>query len=198
MPLFGNRRSEEEVVETVPVQEEPAKRHGLFGSRRERTPSPPRVVEHSPKRSTGLFGSRRERSPSPSSTIRTSTTSNSHHTGTTYHTSPQSNHGGGLFRRSTDASSGRKSLLQRSFGHGNGVELDPSIVQARERVMNAETAEHQADRALEAARIQVREAREDVRRLELEAKEEARRAKIKQYHAREVSKRGKQLGRHDL
>jgi vacuolar-type H+-ATPase subunit H len=73
--------------------------------------------------------------------------------------------------------------------------MDPSIVQARERVMNAETAEREADRALESARIRVREAREEVRRLELEAKEEARRAKIKQYHAREVSKRGKQLGR---
>lgn len=73
--------------------------------------------------------------------------------------------------------------------------MDPSIVQARERVMQAETAERDADRALEAARIRVREARAEVKKLEVEAAEEARLAKIKQYHAREVSKRGKQLGR---
>ncbi|RYC57462.1 hypothetical protein CHU98_g8729, partial [Xylaria longipes] len=40
--------------------------------------------------------------------------------------------------------------------------------------------------------------RDEVKRLELEAAEDARRAKIKQYHAKEVSKRGKQLGRHDI
>jgi hypothetical protein len=73
--------------------------------------------------------------------------------------------------------------------------MDPSILQARERVTNAEAAERDADHALEAARQSVREAHEHVRRLELEAKEEARLAKIKQHHAREVSKRGKQLGR---
>ncbi|ORY55641.1 uncharacterized protein BCR38DRAFT_452037 [Pseudomassariella vexata] len=175
MPFFGSRK-EDEVVEEPIVHEEPPKRHGLFGSRR-------------------------ERSLSPSSTVRTSTTNHSSMTGTSYHTSPTHSHGGGgVFRRSTDASasSGRKSLLQRTFGNGNGVEMDPSIVQARERVMSAENAEQEADRALEAARIRVQEAREEVKRLELEAKEEARRAKIKQYHAREVSKRGKQLGRHDV
>lgn len=73
--------------------------------------------------------------------------------------------------------------------------MDPSIVTARERVMGAEAAEKEADRALQAARESVAAARADVRRLEEEAKEEARRAKIKQYHAREVSKRGKALGR---
>jgi hypothetical protein len=173
MPFFSSRKAEDEVIE------EPAPLH----------------EEH--KR--GLFGSRRERSVSPSSTVRTSTTSNSHLSGTSsYRTSPTSSHGGsggGVFRRSTDASSGRKSLLHRSFGHGNSVEMDPSIVQARERVLNAENAERDADRAMDAARARVREAREEVKRLELEAKEEARLAKIKQYHAREVSKRGKQLGR---
>jgi flagellar motor switch/type III secretory pathway protein FliN len=62
-------------------------------------------------------------------------------------------------------------------------------------MMSAEIAEQEADRALAAARLRVREAREEVKRLEAEAAEEARRAKIKQYHAREVSKRSKQLGR---
>lgn len=180
----------------------------LFG-RKEEVVEPEPVVHEEPKRSHGLFGSRRERSPSPTSTVGTSTTSNSHHTSGTrssYHTtrsSPQQHEGGGggIFRRSTDASSttttgtGRRSLLSRSFGHGNNVEMDPSIVAAREHVLSAETAEKEADRALEAARIRVREARNEVKRLELEAAEEAKRAKIKQYHAREVSKRGKQLGR---
>jgi hypothetical protein len=153
MPFFGSRKPEEEVYEEpAPLPEETHKRHGLFGSRR-------------------------ERSVSPSSTVRTTTTANSHISST----------GTGASRKS--------SLLHRSFGHGNSVEMDPSIVQARERVLGAENAEREADRALESARIRVREAREEVKRLELEAKEEARLAKIKQYHAREVSKRGKQLGR---
>ncbi|PSR87238.1 hypothetical protein BD289DRAFT_351219, partial [Coniella lustricola] len=90
----------------------------------------------------------------------------------------------------------RGGSLLHKFGRGHaGEELDPSIVQARERVMGAEAAEKEADRVLEMARREVREAREEVKRLELEAKEEARLAKIKQYHAREVSKRGKALGR---
>ncbi|KAI8624912.1 hypothetical protein F5Y19DRAFT_480150 [Xylariaceae sp. FL1651] len=134
-----------------------------------------------PEKKHSLFGSR-HRSPSPSSTVRTSTTSSSRH---------------------SDAASNpsrHRSVLSRTFGHGNGSnpDMDPSIVQARERVMSAENAERDADRALAAARLRVREARDEVKRLELEAAEEARRAKIKQYHAREVSKRGKQLGRHDL
>ncbi|KAK6821306.1 hypothetical protein PG989_011914 [Apiospora arundinis] len=177
MPFFSSRKPEDEVVEEhhAPVHEEQHQKRGLFGSRKEHVVEEPTPVHHEEHQKRGLFGSRRERSVSPVSTTRTSTTSTSH----------------------SSSGTGRKgSILQRSFGHGNkSVELDPSIVQARERVMGAEAAEHEADRALNAARIQVREAREQVKRLELEAKEEARLAKIKQYHAAEVSKRGKQLGR---
>ncbi|KAI1806900.1 hypothetical protein F4811DRAFT_508573 [Daldinia bambusicola] len=153
----------------------------LFSSRR---PEEDVVEEPVPERtekrhSHGLFGSR-HRSPSPATT-RSSTTNSSRH---------------------SDASSPsrHRSVLSRTFGHGNTTnpDIDPSIVQARERVMQAESAERDADRALESARVRVREARAEVKRLELEAAEEARRAKIKQYHAREVSKRGKQLGRHDV
>ncbi|KAI2780923.1 hypothetical protein F4815DRAFT_444823 [Daldinia loculata] len=153
----------------------------LFSSRRPEEevveePLPEKTEKRHPH---GLFGSR-HRSPSPATT-RSSTTNTS---------------------RNSDVSSPsrHRSVLQRTFGHGNTTnpDIDPSIVQARERVMQAETAERDADRALESARIRVREARADVKRLELEAAEEARRAKIKQYHAREVSKRGKQLGRHDV
>ncbi|KAI1650918.1 uncharacterized protein F4817DRAFT_326218 [Daldinia loculata] len=153
----------------------------LFSSRRpeEEVVEEPLPEKTEKRHSHGLFGSR-HRSPSPATT-RSSTTNSS---------------------RNSDVSSPsrHRSVLQRTFGHGNTTnpDIDPSIVQARERVMQAETAERDADRALESARIRVREARADVKRLELEAAEEARRAKIKQYHAREVSKRGKQLGRHDV
>ncbi|KAK2006767.1 hypothetical protein LZ32DRAFT_663370 [Colletotrichum eremochloae] len=179
MPFFGGGRRE--------PSPEPV---------REPTPPPPEPRRH------GLFGSRRD--PSPTPTTRTSATSRSSLSSTTYHTSPDGGHHngtggggvGGVFRRSTDVSSGRRGILHKFGGAGGAVEMDPSIVQARERVMSAEAAEKEADRALLAARESVAAARAEVRRLEDEAKEEARRAKIKQYHAREVSKRGKALGRH--
>jgi len=75
---------------------------------------------------------------------------------------------------------------------------DSSITTARERVLNAEAAEREADKALLTARASVREAREHVRRLEKEAAEEARLAKIKQKQAGALGKRGKMLGRHGL
>ncbi|KAH8164191.1 hypothetical protein CIB48_g4048 [Xylaria polymorpha] len=92
----------------------------------------------------------------------------------------------------------RTSTSASSRNSATTPDIDPSIMQARERVMGAENAERDADRALAAARLRVREAQDEVKRLELEAAEDARRAKIKQYHAKEVSKRGKQLGRHGL
>ena len=184
MPLFSRNAEPEPARAPEPVYEQPPKKHGLFGSRRSQEVAQPvqPVYEERPKKH-GLFG-RRSPSPSPSSSTR--------NTSSTRRTSPDRD--GGIFRRSTDASSHR-GILHRSFGNGN-ADLDPSIVHARERVMVAETAEKEADRALMAARESVREAREHVRRLELEAEEEARRAKIKQHQARDISKRGKQLGRY--
>ena len=76
-----------------------------------------------------------------------------------------------------------------------GEREDPSISAARERVMSAEMAEREADKALMTARAAVREAREQVKRLEREAEEEARLAKIKQKQAANISKRGQMLGR---
>jgi len=149
----------------------------FFSRNSEPTPAPaPAPVQEERKRH-GLFG--RNRSPSPVSSDGTRRTSS------TYQTSPE-----------RDA--GRRGILHRSFGNGNSMDMDPSILQARESLVSAEAAERDADRALVAAREKVRQAREHVHRLELEAQEEARRAKLKQYHAREVSKRGKQLGRHGL
>ncbi|CCC05573.1 unnamed protein product [Sordaria macrospora k-hell] len=158
----------------------------LFSRHAEPEPAPAPVHhEPAPKRHSLFGGSRHNRSPSPGSP----TYSNSSASTMDRHRST-----------SRDSSGHKPSLLSRTFGNGvsSSHQVDPSIMQARERVMMAESAERDADRALMAARESVRQAREHVRALELEAQEEARRAKIKQYHAKEVSKRGKQLGRHGL
>ncbi|KAL7621494.1 hypothetical protein AAE478_008817 [Parahypoxylon ruwenzoriense] len=149
----------------------------LFSSRR---PDEEVVEEPTAEKKHSLFGSR-HRTPSPPTASRASTTSSSQHS-------------------NVSSPSRHRSVPQRTFGHGNSTnpDVDPSIVQTREHMMRAESAESDADRALEAARVRVRETHVEVKRLGLEAAEEARRAKVKQYHAREVSKRGKQLGRHDL
>ena len=65
----------------------------------------------------------------------------------------------------TTASPHRTGLFHRN-------EEDASITQARERVLNAEAAEREADKALFQARAAVRDAREQVKRLEREAAEE--------------------------
>ncbi|ROW10359.1 hypothetical protein VMCG_02001 [Cytospora schulzeri] len=158
-----------------------------FFSRREPEEEIPPEPQYEEPRKRGLLGSLR-RDPSPTPTSSTQRTNSTRLTTSTYHSASPSRSSRG---------SGGGGLLHKFGGHSN-EELDPSIVQARERVMGAESAEREADRALELARREVRDAREEVRRLELEAKEEARRAKIKQYHAKEVSKRGKALGRHDI
>lgn len=155
-----------------------------FFSRQHEEPEPEPLVEEEPRK-RGLLGSLR-RDPSPTPTASTGRTNS------TYRTSRSST--ASTASTSTERPSRHHSLLHR-FGQRSDEELDPSIVQARERMLGAENAEREADRALEMARREVREAREEVRRLELEAKEEARRAKIKAYHAKEVSKRGKALGR---
>lgn len=165
MPFFSRHEPE-----PAPVVEQPRK-HGLFSSRQEPAPVP---VQQQPKKH-GLFSSHRD--PSPVSSNST----------TSYTTSPT--------RHSTDASKRHSSGGGLLSKFGGGDHMDPSIVQARERVLSAEAAEREADRALMAARESVRNAREHVRRLELEAEEEARLAKIKQHQAKDISKRGKQLGR---
>ena len=120
-----------------------------------------------PSRRSTLFGHRRSEE---SNVTRTSVS--------TSHTSPRSS---GVLHRG--------SMLYR------GEREDPSIAAARERVLNAEVAEREADKALNVARAAVREAREQVKRLEREAEEEARLAKIKQKQAANISKRGQMLGR---
>ncbi|CAK7228623.1 hypothetical protein SBRCBS47491_006969 [Sporothrix bragantina] len=172
MPFFSrNVEPEEEIIPTHQEQPE-MKRGGLFGSLR--------------------------RDPSPTPTANTYNTTGRH---STMSRNSDLNSINGSTTGSVNSRTGsHRSFLHRSFGHGNGndSDLDPSILAARERVLSAETAEREADRALDNARREVREARDHVKRLELEAKEEARKAKIKAFHAKEVSRRAKPLGRHDI
>ncbi|TFY81271.1 hypothetical protein EWM64_g2748 [Hericium alpestre] len=73
---------------------------------------------------------------------------------------------------------------------------DPSILNAQQKVSDAEAAEREADRALSSARAAGREAKQHVERLEREALEDARRAKAKQEEAKNVRKSASGLGRH--
>jgi len=74
------------------------------------------------------------------------------------------------------ATTSTRSSTQTSNSGGRGLlhrrDEDPTIIAARERVMNAEVAEREADKALASARVAVREAREHIKRLEKEATEE--------------------------
>ncbi|EPQ57070.1 hypothetical protein GLOTRDRAFT_120420 [Gloeophyllum trabeum ATCC 11539] len=97
--------------------------------------------------------------------------------------SPTSTNGSSWFRRSSSPS-------DRS-GHGS----DPSIVNARRKVSEAEEAERAAERALSQARYAARDAKEHVKMLEREAQEDAKRAKAKQAEAKSMNKTTKGLGR---
>jgi hypothetical protein len=96
-------------------------------------------------RKKGFFNRRRS-----SSDDRLRNNNNRHSTGKLSHNSTRSS-GGGLFNRHPE---------------------DPTIAHARERVMSAENAEREADRALVQARAAVKEAREHIKLLEREAAEE--------------------------
>ena len=68
-------------------------------------------------------------------------------------------------RTSTSASRANGGMFHRNHE-------DSSITAARQRVIQAEQSERDADRALVAARQSVKNARDQVKALELEAKEE--------------------------
>ncbi|GLB37786.1 hypothetical protein LshimejAT787_0408370 [Lyophyllum shimeji] len=183
MPLFRSRPGAEEVD----------------GDNRGRT-SP----TTSPSRKGSIFGSKRGRSLSPTS----STTFKSRHSDSSRQKQQGSARRGGFFhRRSSSASSDDNRTYLRSpgsrngggflgFGHGTGIDRDPTILAARQKVTDAEEAEKEADRALSQARNMVKEARGHVKILEQEAMEDARRAKAKQAEAKIVGKVAKGLGRH--
>lgn len=70
----------------------------------------------------------------------------------------------------TQTNNSRSSLSRRGLLHRN--DADPSIRAAHDRVLSAEAAEREADKALFNARAAVKEAREQVKRLEREAAEQ--------------------------
>jgi len=119
----------------------------------------------------------------------------------THNTAPVNNgvNGNGAYRNSTSPV-GNNGVVGNNHSHRGGMIRngeDVSITSARERVLQAEAAEREADRALVQSRAAVRDAREHVKRLEREAAEEARLAKVKQTQARNISRRAKPLGRHE-
>lgn len=197
MPLFShNRDPSPEVYEperNVAHHDTPPKKHAFFHRRDDSVPEP---IHHEPpvEKKTGLFHRKDDTVREP-----------------VYHEPPVEKKAGLFHRRDrspdrtistrssrsstsdTHRRSGGPNFLQKAFGKDDGA--DASVLAARERVMDAEQAELEADRVLEQARLRVREAREHAKRVELEAEEEARRAKIKQAHARDITKRGQGLGR---
>lgn len=79
-----------------------------------------------------------------------------------------------VFSSSKSTTSDNTSGSSGSFfaRHSIMADKDPSIVAARQKVTDAESAEKAADRALDQARSSVKEAREHVKKLEKEAIEE--------------------------
>lgn len=107
--------------------------------------------QEQPSRNRSIF-SRRSHSPEHTP----STTSAANLNGST-----RSGHSGGFFSRRRSPSSSSDDLRN-----------DPSILNARQKVTDADAAEREADRALMQARASVHGAREQVRLLEQEAREE--------------------------
>lgn len=214
MPFFGASRHQEPVAPAAAPVTEPEphhqaqapKRGGLFHRSHpepEAIPREPVATTHpssEPRKKGGLFSHhRRGSSPDDGAVLGGSVSSMSssgssahhdHHRQSNYTHSTGGTGGGSLLKGGKAGS-----LLRRNKRADVDRDLDPSIVAARERVMSAEAAEVEADRALDAARSSVRDARAEMVRLEDEAREDARRAKIKQHQAGELSKRGKGLGR---
>lgn len=73
---------------------------------------------------------------------------------------------------STNTARSRGSFFARHSVDGFNMHKDPSIIAARQRITDAESAEKAADRALHQAKQAVREAREHVKHIEREAIEE--------------------------
>lgn len=106
-----------------------------------------------------------------------------------------------MFGRNRDTSSSRsRSNSPRRHSKGTGLLSrvnhtgDPSTRAAHERVLTAEAAEREAEKALQHSRNMVRDAKDHVKRLEREAAEEARLARMKQKDSAAISRRAGKLG----
>lgn len=114
-------------------------------------PEPEPIAETTPDRKGSMF-SRRSRSTDPK---------------------PVNNANAAASTNGTVAPSRSSSSSTHNFFGSNGsTNGDPTIQAARQKVSIAESAERDADRALNAARSAVRDARLHVKRLEEEAEEE--------------------------
>ncbi|KAG8718789.1 hypothetical protein FRC12_013354 [Ceratobasidium sp. 428] len=148
----------------------------LFGSRKDANTAPattaPATTNDTPRRSRSMFARRRSSASSVSSVESAN-------------------------RRRSGSNSGRKGFLGMGTRKSDPmVNKDPAVVAARQKLADAERAEHEADRALEASRRAVLAAREHCKLLENQAVEEARLAKAKRTEARGLGKQAKGLGRH--
>lgn len=152
MPLFGHKKTapvEAQPAETRETREPRSSRGGLL---RRRSSSVSSSDVESPNKSRGIFGGRRR-----------STSMDGH----------RSSHDGRQSSNRLSHGSTRNSRNSRnSGGLFNRHSEDQSISGARDRVLSAERAEQEADRAALQARTAVREAREHVKNLEREAAEE--------------------------
>ncbi|KAJ7217847.1 hypothetical protein GGX14DRAFT_598252, partial [Mycena pura] len=169
MPLFKSHPAEPDPVITAIVP--PARKGTIFS--RHRSSSPPPGPAPAQQTHRGFFSRRRS---SDDSSLGASSGGDRLARGG----SMRSGGGSGFFARA------------RNFD----VHKDPTIIAAREKVIIAEKAEAEADRALSQARAMVREAKDHVRFLEREAAEEHKRAKAKQAVANDVSRSAAGLGRH--
>ncbi|OAQ59855.1 hypothetical protein VFPPC_16810 [Pochonia chlamydosporia 170] len=129
MPLFGSHREPSPEVHVPEREIHEPKKHGLFHRRDDVRDVPVETTEH-PARKHSLFH-RRDHSPTGTATNRTMSARSS-----------TSSSGSSLNHRPRRGGS----LLHKAMGR-NSEDVDPSILQARERVMDAEEAEEQADRA---------------------------------------------------
>ncbi|KAI0049957.1 hypothetical protein FA95DRAFT_1556283 [Auriscalpium vulgare] len=168
MPLFGSRHDEAPVAEPVRPVTPPHQSRSIFGRRS-------RSVDRADSTNSGV---------ARSNTVR-----------------PQPYNNGNGYADSTTSGGSRGGWFNRNRSsspdeHLRHVGSDPNVLNARNKVAEAEALERDADQALHAARMAVREARDHVKLLEREALEDARRAKMKQEEARNVSKSARGLGRH--
>ena len=124
----------------------------------------------------GLFGNKNT-APEPTPTHTNTHNSRHSHSNSTTDSSPKR----GFFGRRRSSSVSSSDLDTRNNRHGSTRKSgalfhrdheDQSITTARERVLSAEAAEREADRALVQARTAVHEARNHVKMLEREAEEE--------------------------
>lgn len=134
-----------------------------------------------------------------------------HSTGANSHTASRfsrrsgsvGSHSSGNSLDRTDTGSRRSGSLLTKFrsnsvdpAFSNALANDPAIKAARQKVVNAEHAESEADRVLDMARNAVKEARQHVKDLEAAAFQDIKRAQAKHNEAKNIRKDAGRLGRH--